>query len=468
MSDFSFDYDPPITLDHFMCSDQLVRAVRGPVGSAKSTAMAMELLRRACQQEPGADGIRRSRGVIIRNTLQQLKTTCLVTIQQLLRPIINYKVSDQTIQVRFNDVEADWLLLPLDTPDNIDRLLSLELTYAWISEFREINPEILESLLGRVGRFPSRAVGGCTWHGVVMETNSFTQDSGWYEKLELDKPGNWDYFVQPGAFEPDAENRENLPDGYYENLMEANTDEWVDQYIHNKIGPSLSGQAVFRNSFDTNFHVADGPLSPVPGHSLVIGMDFARHPAAIIGQIDHIGRLLIFKELEQENCGVERFVTEFLSEALAEARFASNPVYIVGDPSGLQTSQIGEESVFHAVRRLGYIAYPASTNHIDPRLRSVEKFLLQVRHGSQGPEPAFLIDPDGCPKLIRAMQYEYRYKIKKNKQLEDKPDKVRPWADLCDALQYLCLGTAQNIRGKVMRSKRKWDDMPRANASGWT
>ena len=465
MSDFPFDYTPPPTLDEFMRHDDIVRAVRGPVGSAKTTAMIMEMLRRSCEQEPGADGIRRTRGVIIRNTLQQLKTTCLVSIQQLLRPIINYKVSDQTIQVRFGDVESDWLLLPLDTPDNIDRLLSLELTFAWISEFREIDPEILESLLGRVGRYPSKAVGGATWHGVVMETNSFTQDSGWYERLEVDLPGNWSYFVQPGAFEPGAENRENLPDGYYENLMEANTDEWVDQYIHNMIGPSLSGQAVFRNSFDTKWHVAESTLIPVPGHPLIIGMDFARHPAAIIGQLDHLGRLLIFKELEQENCGVEKFITEYLSPALAEEKFSSNPVYIIGDPAGVAKSQIGEESTFAAVRRLGYIAYPASTNNIDPRIRAVEKFLIQTRGGG---DPAFLVDPHGCPKLIRAMQYEYRYKIKKNGQLEDKPDKVRPWADLCDALQYLCLGTAQNVRGRMMRANAEIQQAPAISAAGWT
>lgn len=463
-ADFNFEYDPPPTLDSFMCSDALVRAVRGPVGSAKSTAMAMEMLRRACQQEPGPDGIRRSRGVIVRNTLQQLKTTCLVTVQQLMRPIIKFKVSDQTIQVRFNDVEADWLLLPLDTPDNVDRLLSLELTYAWISEFREINPELLESLLGRLGRYPSPAVGGPTWHGVVMETNSFTQDSGWYERLELDRPNNWDYFIQPGAFDPGSENRENLPPGYYENLMEANTDEWTDQYIHNKIGPSLSGQAVFRNSFNSDFHVSEGALIPVPGHPLIVGMDFARHPAAIIGQLDHRGRLLIFKEVEQENCGVEKFITEFLSPALAEARFSANPVYIVGDPSGIAKSQIGEESVFHAVRRLGYIAYPASTNHIDPRLRAVEQFMIQTRDGG----PAFVVDPHDCPLLIRALQYEYRYKMKKNGQLENKPDKIRPWADLCDALQYLCLGTAQNIQGRMMRSRRNIEHIPSPNVAGWT
>ena len=45
----TFDYKPPPTLRDFMLSDKRVRAVRGPVGSAKSSACAMELLRRSCQ-----------------------------------------------------------------------------------------------------------------------------------------------------------------------------------------------------------------------------------------------------------------------------------------------------------------------------------------------------------------------------------------------------------------------------------
>ena len=75
-----------------------------------------------------------------------------------------------------------------------------------MSEFREIDPEIVESILSRLGRYPSRAMlTEEQWdypYGVMMETNSFSEDSPWYERLEENLPSNWDYFVQPGAFDP--------------------------------------------------------------------------------------------------------------------------------------------------------------------------------------------------------------------------------------------------------------------------
>jgi len=465
-NDFTFDYTPPFTLKNFMLSDAIVRVVRGPVGSAKTTAMIMELLCRASQQKAGPDGIRRTRAVIVRNTYSQLRTTCLASILQLLRPIASWKPSEQSVTIRVGDIESEWLLMPLDTEDNIKKLLSLELSFAWLSECRELDPALIQDLLGRVGRFPSKMAGGCTWRGIIAETNSFTSDSGWFERLELDLPPNWEYFVQPGAFDPGAENRENLVDNYYEELMASNTQEWIDQYVHNKIGPSLSGQAVFKNSFNTDFHVSTTKLRPVPGHAICIGMDFARHPAAIIGQVDHQGRLLLFKEIEVENTGIEKFITTYLTPALQDPMFITNPIYIVGDPAGVAKGQIGEESVFSAIHRLGYLAFPASTNNITPRIRAVEKWFMQ----NSGGKPAIIIDAEGCPKLVRALRYEYRYKIKKNGQLEDQPDKKRPWADLCDALQYLCLGTAQNVRGKIMKRLNKGavGSRPPVSARAWT
>jgi len=423
----------------------------------------MEIFIRASQQEPGKDGIRRSRAIIVRNTLSQIKSTCLVTFQQIFRPIMKYKVSDSTIQLRVDDIECDILLLPLDTPENIDRLLSLELTFAWISEFREIPVDIVESVLSRVGRFPSVAFGGPTWHGIFMETNSFTEDSGWYRLLEEELPGNWDYFVQPDAMSNAAENKENLAPRYYEDLMESNTPEWVDQYVHNKIGPSLSGQAVYKNSFSSDFHLVDKEIKPVPGYPLLVGMDFARHPAAVICQLDNLGRLLILAEAEQENCGVERFSQEHLLPLLNEERFAGFTSIVVGDPAGIAKGQIGEESVFGAMKRMGFSAVPASTNLISPRLRAVEKFLVQQRNGG----PALLINKEQTPLLLQGFQSRYRYKLKRDGAQEDKPDKTRPWADLHDALQYACLGTAQNLLGRIM-SRRNQKPAPEPGVAGWT
>lgn len=475
-----FDYTPPPTLRRFMLSEKRVRAVRGPVGSAKSTACAMELLRRACAAPIQDDNIRRSKGVIVRNTLQQLKTTNLVTIEQLFRPIMTHKVSDATIQIRIPAsggqpaVEADWLMLPLDTPENIQRLLSLELTYGWVSEFREVPLEIVEGVLMRLGRYPSPVMLSHLpeeqrryWYGLIMESNSFTEDSPWFEKLEENLPANWDYFVQPGAFDPGAENRENLPPSYYEDLMESNSPDWVDQYVHNRIGPSLSGQAVFRSSFIHDFHVAKAALTPTPGYPLIIGMDTGRNPAAIIAQMDMRGRLLVFASMWAKNMGMEKFLKTYVRPALQQTKFLGNPAYLVLDPACRQKAQFGEESVLDGVKRAGFVAIPAMTNAIDPRLRAVEKFLLGQIDGTG----MMLIDPEGCGDLILALGSRYKYKLKKDGvTLEEIPEKLHPWSDLADALQYTCLGTESNLRGRVMH-RMGFDQHGSAqepSASGWS
>ena len=457
-----FDYTPPQSLAPFMRATGRVSMVRGPIGSTKSTACVMQLLRRTAEQAPAGDGIRYTRFVIVRNTLSQLKSTCLETIKQILNPVINYKVSDSTIQIRSKGMHSDWILMPLDTEQNIQRLLSLELTGAWCSEFRELSPDIVMAVLSRCGRFPSQMHGGPSWYGLIGETNSFSADSPWNEKLEMALPSNWTYTVQPGARDPKADWLQYLVPTYYDDLVDSNTDEWVKQYVDNQITPSLSGQAVFKNTFSTDFHVSETPLIPERGYPICVGMDFARHPAAIITQVNHLGRFLCFDEVEQANCGIEKFINEYLAPVLNKQKYANMPIYIVGDPSGVAKGNVGEESVFDAVKRLGYPAYPATTNYIDPRLRAVESYLIR----QYGGKAAFLVDSVGCPLLVRAMQAEYRYKIKRNGEIEDKPDKRRPWADLADALQYAALGSGSAIRGRIMRPRAQ--AAPPPPTSGWT
>ncbi len=448
----AFNYTPPATLARFMSSDARVRIVRGPVGSGKSTAMVMELLRRACQQQPDADGIRRTRAVVVRNTLSQLETTCLVTMQKTLRPLIKYKVAAHTVEIRFNDVHTEWILLPLDTPENVQRLLSLEITFAWLSELRELPVQILQDVLSRCGRYPSPLAGGSapTWHGVFGETNSFSEDSEWHRVLELEPQKNWEYFVQPGARDPNAEVPPGLPATYYSDLIENNTEEWVSQYVDNQVTPSLSGQAVFRTSFKADFHVAKSPLRPDPGSVCVIGMDFGRSPAAVLTQLDAKGRILVLAELTSENMGIEQFVATKLKPLLAEDRFSRLSFGIVGDPAGRSKGQIGEESVFQVLRRLGFPGQPAQTNNIEPRLRAVEKWLLQSRDGGA----ALLIDP-GCEVLIKAMKSQYRYPRKKDGSLVMQPEKTHPWSDISDALQYALLGHSDRIVTRFYRPRRQ-------------
>ncbi len=463
-------FTPPPTIEAFMKSNQRVRMVRGPVGSGKSSGMVMEMLRRASMQAPDPkDGIRRTRGVIVRNTMPQLKSTSLKTILELLGPIIDYRASDHTIWIKQGDIETEWIMMPLDTEENIQRLLSLDLTFAWASEFRELKPEIVMAALSRCGRFPSMMHGGPTWYGLMGETNSFDEDSPWNKILEegmLDDkplPSTWGYFIQPGARDVGAENRDHLVPGYYEDLIESNTPDWVAQYIDNQIAPSLSGEAVFRSSYRHDFHGAKEILRPVPGTMVVIGMDFARQPAAVFTQLDPRGRLLALDEVYAKNMGIENFINTHVRPILARPEYTRLPIGIVGDPTGVNRSQVGEESVFGVLKRLGFACQPAQTNSIDPRLRSVEKWLLQQRDGG-----AALLVSKACPVLRAAMQSRYRYAKKKTGELQVVPDKNHPWSDVADALQYAVLGHSGSVLARLVRGRGRSSPPPPVSNQGWT
>lgn len=144
MADTITDYDPPPTGERFMQSDARVRLIMGPVGSGKSTVCVTEIFRRCAEIPKCKDGYRRSRWAIVRNTNQQLKTTTFATWKQWFPPGVagTWRESEKTFYLTVGDIRAEILFLPLDTPDDAQRLLSLELTGAFFNEAREIAPEL--------------------------------------------------------------------------------------------------------------------------------------------------------------------------------------------------------------------------------------------------------------------------------------------------------------------------------------
>jgi hypothetical protein len=461
------NFKSPPTVGRFMLDTSFIRFIIGPVGSGKSVGCIMEMLRRAREQAPNGRGIRQTRFAIVRNTLQQLRQTCLADIQMWLAPICNFRVTDQTVQIRLDlpdgtKVESDWLLMPLDTEADVRRLLSLNLTAAWVSEFREIPLKVIDGLVGRLGRYPAKAVAPLTWHGLIGESNPPDEDSEWFSKIENERPPNWMVFHQPGGMEPNAENRNSLPHDYYENLVANNSSDWVDVHVHAKYGKSLSGQAVFRATFRPDFHVVYGGFAAVPGIPLMIGQDFGRTPACLLAQTDLHGRLIVYRECTSIDMGIEKFVVSTLRPVLAQHYVGFN-AFMLADPAGRHKQQVGEESPFDALKRLAFRVYPAPTNDLEPRLRAVEQLFLRSVNGG----PAIIIDAVGCPQLVHALKFGYRYKRKKTGDLDETPEKSHPWSDLADSLQYLALGVNGNYIGNLIRISQPRAKGPRITAASW-
>jgi hypothetical protein len=460
-------FDAPPTVGRFMRSDSFVRVIAGPVGSGKTTGCIFEILRRSIEQKPGPDGIRHTRWAIVRQTLQQLKMTVLLDILTWLRPICTYKVSDQLIVLRFADVRAEIFLIPLEDPEDQKRLLSMQLTGAWASEGIEIDAGLIPALCGRLGRYPSTADGGPTWHGLIIDTNMPVLGSPWWELMELKTPPDWQIWVQPGGLEPDAENLEHLPGGreYYMRLTRGNNQPWIDRYVHAQFGEDPSGTAVWK-SFKRAFHVVDG-LEPVPGQIILIGQDFGRSPCSLIAQPDHKGRLMILEEVVAEDIGLELHITRNLKPRVWAERYLGRMMCAVGDPTGTSKGNIYEETSFEAMQRLGFPAFPAPTNDIEARLRAVESILLQQRDGG----PAIIIDGSRCPVLVRAMQGAYMFAKTRAGETKPLPEKKHPWSDVADALQYICLcfnAGLQTLYTRKIMSSRKTRAPKQVSSQGWT
>src|ERR1044072_8773150 len=182
---------------------------------------------------------------------------------------------------------------------------------------------IVSPLAGRVGRYPGANLGGCTWFGLIADTNMPTENTPWHDFMEVNTPPDWQVFIQPGGMNEDAENLEWLvqtPDTlklsvddpvrkaqgrkYYERFVRSNTEDWCERYVHARYGNDPSGTAVHRTTFKSSWHAVD-ELSPVSSFPLVVGIDFGRDPCAIICQPDHKGRLLVLEEIIAEDIGLE-------------------------------------------------------------------------------------------------------------------------------------------------------------------
>ena len=457
-------YNAPPTVARFMRSESFFRFIAGPVGSGKTTGCLFELFRRAAAQVPGPDGIRHTRFAIVRQTLSQLKMTVLKDIVQWLEGIAEFKVSDNTVYISIGDIRSEWVLIPMEDPEDQRRLLSMNITGAWMSECIEMDAALLPAIAGRCGRYPSTNQGGPTWYGVIGDTNMPSVGSDWHKHMS-NPPPDWHVFIQPSGLADNAENIGNLPGGYeyYQRLARSKSPDWVKRYVLAEFGDDPSGTAVFRESFKMSFHAVDD-IEPVQGHPILVGQDFGRDPWSIICQPDHRGRLLVLEEVLAEDIGLEQHVKYNLKPRLLDPRYLGKPVAIIGDPAGIAKDSLYEETSFDLLRRLGLVAYPAPTNDIDPRLRAVEAFLLQQRDGG----PAFVISKTRCPTLVRALSGGYRYAKMKNGERQPKPQK-NEYSHPSDALQYAALaahgGLVDRIGARLRRPVNKRDPVP---TGAWT
>lgn len=508
--DVKFDYMDVPTIYNFSEDDTIMRGLMGPFGSGKSSGAVMEVVKRACEQAPGRDGVRRSRWGVIRNTFRDLDDTTLKTWLYWMEKFGFYEKTPRNFVLQMQNpedgtpVEAEVLFRALDKPDDVHNLMSLELTGCWFNEVRYIPKLIWDSMLGRCGRYPTMADGGATWWGLFGDTNPPDTDHWFYALFEDDKPrmcpecknpdGGFVLFIrddqkdyekplycpicgrqeeegvpmtaiykQPSGRSKEAENLKNLPRGYYSNLMIGKDQGWITVYVDGKYGYVRDGKPVYPNYTDF-FHLALKDTEPHRSYPLLCGYDCTgRNQAWVVNQWLPNGKFHTFDEIYREDTDARTFLSETVKPFMW-AKYHGLPMRVVGDPAGKRRSDTDSSNAFKEAAKQKIIVHPAYSNTWDARYGAVNRLLIGSPIDGRG---RYQINPR-CKILHKGFLGEYRLErvqVSGDERFKDQPVKNRA-SHAHDALQYAAMGTERSIEefGKSTRASRGTSPQPSMGA----
>ena len=468
--------------------------------SGKSVVCINEALRLSLDQWPNADGVRKSRGVIVRNTGPELRTTTLNTWKQWVPESVAPIVMHPVITCRFvqplsdgTTLDLEVYFLAMDNDSDVKKVLSLETTWMFLNEAKELPYSVVKAARERVGRYPSvidgyqdrgsykapRGDNGhyqpCKRKAVLMDTNPPDDDHWWYQLAEegclrgADNPTIakqqvreiFDFFKCPppllkqldGTYlpNPEADNIQYLPGGYqyYFDMLAGNTQEHINVMVLGNYGNITTGRPVYTAYRDEIHCPKDPPAKAIKGLPIGLGWDFGLTPAVAIGQLTEDGQFRVVAELVSHDIDVRSFARDRVKPFLERYFRGYKIAFSLGDPSGVNRgegegrSAIGilndEYDDIDTPLDMGFITEPAPTNDPTLRIDAVQRFMtVLVGKG----EPGYVLNKY-CKQLRKAKMGGYCYKrvavAGKEGMFRDKPDK-NAYSHASDAEQYLALG----------------------------
>lgn len=462
-------YQATDTAADFHADRSKVRGLMGSVGCGKSVASCNDYFSKAVEQEPDSAGVRRTRGAIIRSTYPELTATTIKTWKQWFpedqfgkikynSPItqdLNFILPDKT------EVHHELMFLSLDSPNDISKLASLELTFAYVNELKFCDHIIFMELLQRVGRYPSKIDGvPITWSGLIFDTNPPPTHHWMYPLFEKMRPEGYRLFKYPSPLlivpekpkggkyaisldgtiyinNPGVDYRavQNNPD-YWLDLVAGATDAHISVNIMGNYGITLSGQPV-HPSYNDKLHYLGKKIPYNKDLPLGLGWDFGLTPACSINQLSARGQLCNLAELWTERMGLRDFVKNIVIPYLDKNFIGWRENYISRhDPAGNQKSQSDAKSCEDIFREEGIRSLPASTNSMTARRDGLKYFLGKMVDGN----PAFALSMD-CNMTRDGLMGNFQYPrimVGGDERYHETPVK-NIYSHICEALEYIAM-----------------------------
>ncbi len=398
-------------------------------------------------------------------------------------------------------LHAEIIFLGLDDQQSIDRLKSFEITDLYMAELSELDEHLFEMARGRIGRYPPvdwmpegtrqdhearvmRLPNGSAWYPKTIADTNQVDDQHWLYGVQMDPPQGWSIYRQPPAVlecervgdvyrpvtgepgrdeytfkpsdiidqagrhwavNPQAENRDNVIAGYYEDQqLPGASIEYIRRYLQSKPVYLEEGRPVVPE-FNQELHTVDETeiLAETP---LRVGVDAGggtMRPAAVISQRHPRGIHIVHRELTGENVGTETFLDQLIP-VLEQYGLAIEVVWC--DPATRSRDEIFETAVIEHMRSRGLPAKPCDTNDQQLRIQSLRAPFNRMVDG----RPAIVVSRRGCPKLVRGLGGKYRFrKINvtgtDGPRFAESPEK-NEWSHPCEALGYDLYGGGEGRR----------------------
>ncbi|MEO6381967.1 MAG: hypothetical protein ABIO35_08215 [Nitrobacter sp.] len=459
----------------FFLANNFVDFIQGDLGSGKTVALCLRVMRHIQEQRPSPiSGKRMSRWAFVRNTTPDLKRTTIRTWLNIVPESLHGRFNmGQTLchMLRFTGadgipIECDVDFIGLDKDDDVKKLRSTEYTGVAFNELPYIPKVLFDEATGRL-RYPPTEHGGPTWRGMVADGNAPEEDC-WLALMtgQIDLPPgmtdqdaqqykwpvDWGFYKQPPALletlddrgnitgytvNPAAENLKNLPPDYYEKAIAGKSKAWIDSHLRNTVTLVVEGSPVWP-MFRREYHVTGEALKPLLDREVIVALDFGRvYPAALFAQ-EINGRVNVQYEMLGFNEGATIFAPKV--KRFLETHYPGCTFRCVGDPKGADKGQATEQSAYDVFKFNGMPVTPAPVkqNDIAQRLEAVAFILNDNPSGVN----RLVISPYNRT-LIVGMAGRYHLVREENGELKPKKDK---YSNLCDCLQYLCISLGEGRR----------------------
>jgi len=405
-------YTPTQKQREFLEHPAKFRAFVGGVGSGKTTAGCMEVIR-CLVQYPG------SVGLMGRKVWRDFYQTTLAVFYELIPPAIILRDDKEIGYIMVRSCSGEPSHLFLRSFDDPKKLEGMNLGFFFIDEAVEVDEEFFKRLIGRL-RHP---VG--PRRGWIASTPPPT--SHWIFKRFVASHNPNYAVIQASTYD-----NPYLPQDYIKTLEENFGGEFKQRFILGHWGFDREGAPVFPN-FDPSIHVVKHEELDIP-EVLYRGIDFGfRNPAAVWGYMDEWGRLIIIDEFLGEMMTIDAFLHKLAS--IDQTHYPHSRVIAdYHDPHSTYKTDLVWIDRAEAMRRHGFVPIAASGGSVEYGITVISRLLdtLVMRH------PLLRISSK-CNLLIEAFMGGYCWD-ETGKHIVDSV-----YTHIMDALRYLVVGLYPKI-----------------------